>query len=102
MPPPSPAPGWASGEVCTLSIAIRLTDIRTRSLLFAFRRAGRSAVGVLVLERLIDLHERLLLSVAERFVPQDRLHQIVMTVAGLEDARPHVERLRRDPQRSGD
>src|SRR5262249_2929217 len=110
MPPPSPAPGCASGEVCTLSMATRWMGIR-RSLPGG-RLGARSFdstcprrvvfLGALVLERPVDLDERLLLAFAERLVAQDAGHEILVVLALLEDTGAHVERLGRDLQRARD
>src|SRR5205085_12380552 len=121
MPPPSPDPGWASGDVCSERTASeRTTDDkpnRTRQvfekpalgaggrwfLAFDGGRGGRldrrvGDVGalqafVLVLERDVDLNEGLLLGLGDGGVAQDLADQVVFALALLEDAGPHVERL---------
>src|SRR5437764_1502087 len=109
MPPPSPAPGWASGEVCierTASLrTIGATLLSRLFFPFAVRpaHAGRDhAVLVLVAERQIDAHERLLLVLGQVRVAEDVARQVVLGVALLEDAGPDIERLGRDAQRFGD
>src|SRR5688500_13450693 len=102
MPPPSPVPGWARGEVCIE----RTAKLRTRAStllsgrcylvivdvprVFFLEHGGHHAVVVLVPERLIHLDQRLLLVLGEVLVAQD-LALEVLHVALFEDARPHIE-----------
>src|SRR5262245_9477405 len=96
MPPPSPAPGWANGDVWRLSIATRRTDMERRCY-FRLRR-----VPTLALVRAVHLDEGLLLPFVERLVTPDRHLEIVGLVARLQHPRTHVEGLGRDPQRACD
>ena len=103
MPPLSPVPGWANGDVCTLSIATRRTDIGADvigQIRASERPRGRGPP--LVLEGVVDLEEGLLLAVGQGRITVDRLFEAGVRVALLEDPGPHVERLGRDPQRLGD
>src|SRR3954447_7083631 len=127
MPPPSPEPGRASGDVCRERTASERTAVdkpnelgqvsRTRlrpggRCLFALdgrwrlrRLVGRVAeLGalqalVLVLERDVHLDERLLLGLGDRGIAQDLTDEVVVAFALLEDAGTHVQRLGRDAQR---
>src|SRR5687767_15920333 len=118
MPPPSPVPGWASGEVCMERTARRRTVCETlpSGCGFPFIRAGRGAgvvvtragggrrdgaILVLVPERQVDLDEHLLLVLGQERVAQDLAEQVVLGVALLEDAGPDVQRLGRQPQQIG-
>src|SRR6185503_19036891 len=72
MPPPSPEPGCASGEVCTLSIATRRTDMARRAYLRAqgplTASAGLGGADLfrpLLLERAVDVDQRLLVALAD-------------------------------------
>ena len=53
-------------------------------------------------EREVDPDQGLLLILAQRLIGQDQAAQIGGAVRRLEDARLHVERLGRNPQRLGD
>src|SRR5688572_16772106 len=106
MPPPSPAPGCANGEVCTLSMASRLTDMSVEPTWGFERRCSAGLLrvgfghllGALPLERPVDVDQRLLLAFADRRIAQDLRFELGIVLALLEDARPHVQRLGRDAQ----
>jgi hypothetical protein len=59
-------------------------------------------VVVVVLERLVDLDQRLLLGFGDAGVAQYLADQVVLAGALFEDASPHVEGLGGDAQRLGD
>src|SRR5438105_4647217 len=108
MPPPSPVPGWASGDVCSERTARLRTTAETlvgdRFFLACrglARGRGQHAL-VLVLERLVHLDQRLLLGLGDRRIAEDLADQVVLALALLEDARLHVERLGRDAEGLGD
>src|SRR6266581_7111127 len=65
---------------------------------------GHAHEGALVLvsKCLVDGDEVLLLAFGDRGVAEDDGRQVGLTRALLEDARPDVERLGRDPERLGD
>src|SRR6187401_781432 len=91
MPPPSPVPGWANGDVCNESIATRLGDIQRPiqvTGLHPFFRAPQGAV---------EVDEDLLLAVVEVGGGLDRVLEIggwhAVVVAGIEDPGPDVQRL---------
>jgi len=100
MPPPSPAPGWASGEVWTLRTATRRTGISGcyRDPSFGDRPFTGALGRRLGLERPVDLDQRLLLALADARIAQDLAGEIGTVAALVEDARAHVERLRGDAQ----
>src|SRR3712207_749464 len=95
IPPPSPTPGWATGEVCSERTATLRTGMQR------ILGAGRSGLGR-ALERPVDLDEHLLLALADRRVTQDFGHEIGVTLPGLENPSSHVERLGGDAQAPGD
>src|SRR4051812_1575023 len=102
MPPPSPNPGWASGDVCserTASLRTMGGTLPSASLFPTGIGSGHEQAFVLVAERGVHLDERLLLRLGERWVAQDVADQVVLAFALLEDASPHVQRLGRDAQR---
>src|SRR3954452_11320192 len=104
MPPPSPAPGCASGDVWTLRIATRRTAIR--GMLpgdFSLRtRRLTSALGrSLGLERPVDLDESLPLTLGDALVAEDFTDEIRPVAPLVEDARTHVQRLARDTESLG-
>src|SRR5919201_860077 len=106
MPPLSPAPGWASGDVCIEKTATRRTGIGTGGYpstvarcLWPFRASARfgvsiGVIGVLGLERPIDLDQDLFLSVADRGVADDRCREIgqLTSRALVEYSCTHVQR----------
>src|SRR3990170_3533390 len=95
IPPPSPTPGCATGDVCMERTA------RLRTGMTGILGAGLSRLGR-ALERTVDLDQNLLLALGDRGVGQDVAHDVGVAVAGLEDPGPHVEGLGRDAQRPGD
>src|SRR5439155_23970701 len=103
MPPPSPSPGWARGDVCREMTARLRTTAKTlvADRLFLSRGRGEDAL-VLVAERLVHRDECLLLRLGDLGVPEDLADQVVVALALLQDSGPHVERLGRDAQRLGD
>src|SRR4029079_18162793 len=95
MPPPSPVPGWANGDVCNESIATRLGDIRRPILVTGLHLFFRAPEGA------VEVDEHLLLALVEVRSGLDRVLEIrrqrsAVGVAGVEDPGPHVERLGRD------
>src|SRR5205085_5335031 len=128
IPPPSPTPGWDSGDVwreitarlrtgisSTSSSATAPTQSSSVDLGFGARpgilpsgrktpgRVGRRGARLgAALEGVVDLDEDLLLALGDRRVAQDLGHDVGVAVPGLEDSGPHVERLSRDAQRPGD
>src|SRR4051812_8536669 len=95
IPPPSPTPGCATGEVCME----RTATLRTGML-------GILGVSVVNLGRglegAVHLDQRLFLALGDRGVGQDPGHEIGVALAGFEDPGPYVERFGRDAQRPGD
>src|SRR5207302_4220129 len=104
MPPPSPSPGWARGDVCRERTARLRTTAETLPVgeLFLSRRRDRQRPLVLVAEGLVDRDQRLLLRFGDLGVAQDLPDEVLVALALLEDAGPHVERLGRDPESLGD
>src|SRR5438445_12962395 len=108
MPPPSPVPGWASGDVCSERTARLRTTAETlvgdRFFLAGPTLAGRRGQRALVLvpERLVHLDQGLLLDLGDRRVAEDLADEVVLALPFLEDAGLHVERLRRDAEGLGD
>src|SRR5438445_1553533 len=107
MPPLSPDPGWTRGDVWSE----RMARVRKRGATLPVGPAygrGSSMVGadrdvvVVVLERLVDLDQRLLLSFGDAGVAQYLADQVVLASALFEDASSHVEGLGGDAQRLGD
>src|SRR5689334_16927303 len=100
MPPPSPVPGWASGDVCNESIATRLGDIRRTILVTGLHLFSRAPQGA------VEVDEDLLLAVVEVGSGPDRVLEIrgrrAVVVTGIEDARPDVQRLGREREAPGD
>src|SRR4051812_8732699 len=102
MPPLSPAPGWASGDVWRE----RTASVRTRWQTlpgggrFLDRRGG--AALVLVLEGLVDAHEGLLLVLADVGIPPDLADEVGSALPLLQDPGPDVERLLGDLEGPGD
>src|SRR3954451_9194844 len=101
MPPLSPAPGWASGDVWSERTASVRTKAQTLSGDGRFLDWRRRA-GVLVLERLVDAHEGLLLILADVRVPPDLADEVRPAFALLEDAGPYVQGLGGDLEGTGD
>src|SRR6266566_4227767 len=99
MPPPSPAPGCASGDVWTLRMATRRTAM-ARMLpgdpSFGSRRLTGAFGSGLGLERPVDLDERLPLALGDALVAEDLADQIGTVATVVEDPGPHVQRLGRD------
>src|SRR5437660_9267962 len=96
IPPPSPAPGWASGDVCserTASLRTMGGTLPSASLFPVCLGAGNEHALVLVAERGVHLDESLLLRFGERGIPQDVADEVVFSLAFFENPRPHVERL---------
>src|SRR5579864_1375229 len=102
MPPPSPVPGCARGEVCidrTASLRISLEPngpARRRYEAPALRGAAalRLAVvvdTVLVEEREVDADQHLPLLLQQVRIGEDVPHEAALLAAGLEDAGAHVE-----------
>src|ERR1700736_5671185 len=103
MPPPSPVPAWARGEVCMDRTARVRTVVRpypgTAATLrgrLCFRLRGRllgddQLALVLMRERQVNSHERLFLVLGERGIPQDFAHQVMVGGALFEAPGPHVE-----------
>src|SRR2546423_7070696 len=105
MPPPSPAPGWASGEVCSERTAsLRTVDgtLSSASVFLVGVRSRDEDTLVLVAERGVDLDERLLLRFGERRIPQDVAHEVVFARPFFEDPGADVQRLGRDAEGFGD
>ena len=61
-----------------------------------------AAGGILVAEGLVYLEQHLLLALSQMRVAEDCRGEVGVTEPLLQDAGPDVERLRGDPQRSGD
>src|SRR5688572_23250564 len=101
MPPLSPVPGWASGDVWKERTASRRTTGQTlpsgsgfpRRRFFSLRLAHEGGV---------DAQQRLLLLLGQQRIAQDRHGDVLGALSLLEDPSTDVERLRRDPQRLGD
>src|SRR5690349_20750 len=101
MPPPSPVPGWANGDVWSESIATRLRDIRRLirvTALVPFLRAAHRAV---------EVDEHLLLAIVEVGRGADGVLQIgrpcrALGVTRVEDPGADVEALGRDGQAARD
>src|SRR5262245_53591147 len=94
MPPPSPAPGWANGDVWSERTARRRTTRATLSSrrTFPVPRWFSARRGVFGSELLIEADQRVLVLVGKVGVPPDERHQVY--VAGrVEDAGPHVQLL---------
>src|SRR5690606_7862302 len=102
MPPLSPAPGWASGEVCIESIASRCMVGGTLSGAFGGTPGAVRHVAVLPTERVVDAHEGLLLVLGQVRVAEDLADEVGGARPLLEDPGPDVEGLGRDLQGPGD
>src|SRR5256885_632032 len=108
MPPPSPAPGWASGDVCnerTASLRTTGGTLPGWALFPACRGwvdARHEHALVLVPERGVDLDERLLLRLGQRRIAEDVADEVLLAGALFQDAGAHVEGLGGDSQRLGD
>src|SRR5215471_7197107 len=94
MPPPSPVPGWANGDVCSESIATLQSDIRRLILVTALVILFRAA------HRAVEVDQHPLLAVVEVGRRADGMLQIrrrrwCLAVAGVEDPGPDVEALGR-------
>src|SRR5262249_59603416 len=101
MPPPSPVPGWASGDVCSESIATLEGDIRRLILVTALLALLRAAHGA------VEVDQHLLLTVVEVGRRADGVLQIarwrqVLGVPRVEDPGPDVEALGRDREAARD
>src|SRR5579875_257808 len=108
MPPPSPVPGWASGDVCRERTARARTGVTLPTVAGVaprLRRAPAAAVGVavavLAAEGGHDVDEAALLVVGEGAVGEDGVDQVAFVEALLQDARPHVEGLGGDAEGLG-
>src|SRR6476661_1091088 len=105
MPPPSPAPGCASGDVCTLRIAIRRTAMRGMlpgDPSFGSRYLAGALGRGLGLERTVDIDESLTLTFGDGLITEDLADEIGPVAPLVEDSRPDVQRLGGDAQALGD
>src|SRR6185295_17022330 len=101
MPPPSPMPGWANGDVCSESIATRLGDIRRLILVTDLGPIFWAAHGA------VEVDPHLLLAVVEVGRGADGVLQVrrrgrFLAVTRVEDPGPDVEALGRDSEATGD
>src|SRR5688500_18132964 len=101
MPPLSPVPGWARGDVWKERTASRRTTSQTLPSGSGFPRS-RIVPGRLADEGLVDAQQGLLLLLGEQRVAQDGHGHVLGALPLLQDAGPDVERLGRDAQRLGD
>jgi hypothetical protein len=92
-------------------MATRWTDIEgeptgeaivRRSTRVGLRRAVSLFLGLLALERTVDLDQRLLLSFGDRAIAQDVADEVLVRLALFEETGAYVERLGGDPERAGD
>src|SRR3954469_12255014 len=82
IPPPSPVPGWANGDVCNESIATRLGDIRRPILVTGLDPFFRTP------QRAVEVDQELLLALVEVGRGADRRLEVGrrrVVVAGIED-----------------
>src|SRR5437870_264282 len=118
MPPLSPVPGCANGEVCSDRTASVRTAVSRSSVGLtgvprrlppdgaAYRHvSGTPTSGLRVAfspERPVDGHQGALLVVVEVRIPADLRHQVDLLGLLVEDPGPDIERLGRQVQGLGD